>query len=246
MAENKTNKNTDAFVPKIALGVAAHPDDLDFSSAGSVAAWTAQGAEVYYLILTNGDKGSADPSADTKALSELRRGEQRAAAKILGVRDVFFCNYEDGELMVSMDVKRDIARIIRTVRPDTVIAFDPTMIYDAERGFINHPDHRAAGQATLDAVYPLARDHMSFPELYQQEHLEPHNVSTVLLSNFQQQNFFVDITDSFDTKMKGLSAHTSQVPDTVKTETMLRSMAKKMGKKAGCTYAEGFMRIDVR
>jgi len=239
-------ETAEKFVPKIVLGVAAHPDDLDFGSAGTFAAWASQGAKIYYLVLTNGNKGSADLAADPKALTELRRQEQRDAAKLLGAEDVFFCDYNDGELMVSMDVKRDIARAIRKVKPDTVITMDPSMLYDEARGFINHPDHRAAGQSALDAVYPLARDHLSFPELYNDEGLAPHNVSTVLLTNFSKQNFFVDITATFDTKVEAIKAHASQVPDLAGMETWMRSIAEQLGAKAGCQYAEGFLRIDVR
>jgi LmbE family N-acetylglucosaminyl deacetylase len=233
-------------VPKIALGVAAHPDDLDFSAAGTVACWTAQGTEVYYLILTNGNKGSADLSADPDALTEIRREEQREAARILGVRDVFFCDYDDGCLSVSMDVKRDIARVIRKIRPDTVITMDPAMLYDVERGFINHPDHRSAGQATLDAVYPLARDHLSFPELYYDEGLEPHNVSTVLLTNFQNHNCYIDISATFDKKLQALAAHSSQIPSLASLEDMMRDFAHRTGQKYGVEYAEAYLRVQVR
>jgi LmbE family N-acetylglucosaminyl deacetylase len=147
-----------------------------------------------------------------------------------------------------MDVKRDITRIIRKIKPDVVVTMDPSMLYDAERGFINHPDHRAAGQAALDAVYPLARDHMSFPELYQNERLQPHNVATVLLTNFDKQNFFMDITGCMDTKIAALAAHASQVPDLAATEEWIKQMAEKSGQLSGESYkyAEGFIRVDIR
>src|SRR4051812_38526204 len=128
MAPGQKHAQTSDFTPKIALGVAAHPDDLDFGAAGSVAAWTAAGAEVYYLVLTNGNKGSADLATDPDSLVAIRRKEQQEAARILGVKKVYFCDYEDGELAVTMDVKRDIARVIRQVRPDTVFTMDPTMV----------------------------------------------------------------------------------------------------------------------
>lgn len=249
MAPDKKITQTTNFIPKIALGVAAHPDDLDFSAAGSVATWTAAGATVYYLVLTNGNKGSADLAADPKGLVEIRRREQREAARILGVKEVFFCDYEDGGLTVSMEVKRDIARIIRQVRPDTVFTMDPTMVYAPEKGFINHPDHRAAGQATLDAVYPLARDHLSFPELYIDEKLEPHKVSTVLLTNFSmdcdQHTCVIDITDTIDIKLQALAAHPSQIGDMDGTLQRIRNMAAERGTDCGAKYAEGFVRINV-
>lgn len=242
MAEQQTCQ---VDVPKVVLGVAAHPDDLDFGSAGTIAAWAHKGAEIYYLVLTNGNKGSADLNADPNALMEERRDEQRDAAQLLGVKDVFFCDYEDGELTVSLDVKRDIARVIRQVRPEAVITMDPSMLYDTSRGFINHPDHRAAGQSTLDAVYPLARDHLSLPELYKDEGLLPHNVSTVYLTNFQNQNCFIDITDTFDKKIAALAAHASQIPDLDRTTELMRSVASTVGEKCGAKLAEGFLRIDI-
>lgn len=235
--------------PQVALGVAAHPDDLDFSAAGSVAAWTAAGALVYYLVLTNGSKGSADMSIRPEALVALRRQEQREAASILGVNDVFFYDYEDGTLECNQDVKRDIVRIIRRLRPDTVFTMDPSMLYSAKMGFISHPDHRAAGQAALDAVYPLARDHLSFPELLRDEGLEPHNVHTLLLTNFskdcEKHNCYVDITDTFQTKLAALAAHGSQIGDTPAAAERMRAVAAQDGEIAGCRYAEGFIRIDL-
>jgi LmbE family N-acetylglucosaminyl deacetylase len=245
MADQQNRQTCQSEVPKVVLGIAAHPDDLDFGSAGTVATWANAGAEIYYLILTNGNKGSSDIHADPKELTEIRRNEQRAAAKILGVKDVFFCDYEDGCLMVNLDVKRDIVRIIRKVRPDAVITMDPSMLYDVSRGFINHPDHRAAGQSALDAVYPLARDHLSLPELYHDEGLEPHNVSTVYLTNFNNQNCFIDISDCFDKKIEALAAHASQIPGLSKVEQMMRNFASTIGENCGVQYAEGFLRIDI-
>jgi LmbE family N-acetylglucosaminyl deacetylase len=233
-------------IPKTVLGIGAHPDDMDFLAAGTVAAWVAAGAKAYYLVLTNGNKGSADLSADPQDLTDMRRKEQREAAKILGVSEVFFCDYDDGELQCSMDVKKDIVRIIRTVRPDTVITMDPTLIYDVELGHINHPDHRAAGQAALDAVFPLARDHLSLPELYKDEGLEPHKVSTVYLTRYDTRNCYIDITQTMDTKIQALAAHGSQYEDLPAFEARLRAMAAKLGFDAGVRYAEGFIRLDVQ
>ncbi|HSH17820.1 MAG TPA: PIG-L deacetylase family protein [Candidatus Saccharimonadales bacterium] len=235
-------------VPQVVLGVAAHPDDLDFTAAGTIALWASQGAEVYYLVLTNGNKGSADLSADPKALTELRRIEQRRAAKILGVKEVYFCEYEDGLLEPTVPVKKDIVRYIRRLSPDTVVTMDPSMLYCAERGYINinHPDHRAAGQATLDAVFPLARDHLSLPDLYEHERLEPHRVGTVLLTNFNSPNYSVDITATIDKKMQAISAHDSQMPDLPGMLRIVREVAERAGHNTGGRYAESFIRIDVR
>lgn len=231
--------------PKIVLAVAAHPDDLEFGVAGSIAKWVSQGASAYYLILTNGNKGSDDKSLTNDELRDLRRAEQRKAGQVIGLKDVFFCDYEDGLLKVGDDVKCDIIRVIRRVKPDVVLTMDPTLTYDANRGFINHTDHRAAGQATLDAVYPLARDWRSYPELASKEKLAPHKVKTILLNNFEKSNYHENITDFIDTKLTALAAHYSQLPDTSKTLAMIKSWASDCGKAAGCKYAENFIRIDL-
>jgi len=231
--------------PKVVLGVAAHPDDLEFSAAGTIAKFISDGADAYYLILTNANKGTDDRNMPPNMLRTIRHEEQRAAGKILGLKDVFFCDYEDGQLECCYEVRRDIARAIRQVKPDVVVAMDPSVLYSAEHGSINHPDHRAAGQATLDAVYPLARDHLSFPELLA-DGLEPHKTATVLLVNFEQQNYYVDISDYIDTKLKALNAHVSQVADPDMANGYVRDWAKQNGTKAGVDYAEGFVRIDIR
>ena len=231
--------------PSVVLGVAAHPDDLEFAAAGSMAKFIAEGAKGYYLVLTNANKGTSDRSMDPTRLTEIRREEQRQAGRILGLTDVFFRDYDDGYLQCSLDAKRDICRVIRTVKPDVVIAMDPSSLYSSERGFINHPDHRAAGQAALDAVYPLARDHLAFPELLA-EGLEPHEVATMLLLNLDNPNYLVDITNHIETKLRALGAHVSQVPNPNATLAMVRSWAEDLGGKVGAKYAEGFVRIDIR
>jgi LmbE family N-acetylglucosaminyl deacetylase len=231
--------------PKVVLGVVAHPDDLEFGMAGTVAKYIAEGAKGYYYILTNANKGTDDRNITPQQLTDTRREEQRAAGKILGLNDVFFGDYDDGTLEVTQLVKRDIARVIRQVKPDVVLTMDPTMVYDVNRGFINHPDHRAAGQATLDAVYPLARDHLSFPELLTDEGLEPHKVKTVLMAHFGEENFLVDISPHMDTKIAALGTHASQLPDPESTFKMVKSWAAQLGAKVGVDYAEGFIRIDL-
>lgn len=231
--------------PKVVLAVGAHPDDIDFGASGSIAKWVAGGAEVHYLILTDGSKGSPNKDMTGETLTSLREDEQRAACKVLGAKDARFLGYEDGALEVTQKLKEDIVRIIRALKPDTVIVMDPTMVYSATLGFINHTDHRAAGMATLDAVYPLARDHLAFPSLYQVEQLEPHKVAHLLLVNMDQQNFYVDITDTIDAKIAALAKHASQIADMDAVGTMLRSRAEALGGHLGVKYAEGFMRLDL-
>lgn len=232
------------LTPKVVLGVGAHPDDLDFIAGGTVAQWVKQGATAYYLVLTNGNKGSAT-SDDQAAITADRQAEQQAACDALGVKEVFFCDYNDCELQCDNDVRRSIARIIRQVKPDVVLTFDPSMLYSAEHGMINHPDHRAAGQATLDAVYPMARDHLTFPELLK-DGLEPHKVKTVLLHNLNDQNYCVDITDVMDAKLKAIQAHFSQFGDKPEITEAVHTIAKKAGKHLDCGYAEAFVRVDIR
>lgn len=230
--------------PKVVLGVAAHPDDLDFGASGALAAFAAAGASVYYLLLTDGSKGTADRTVASADLVKTRQDEQRAAVQAIGGKDVEFLDYPDGELEVTMALKRDIIKAIRKLKPDVVVTMDPSVLYSADRGMINHPDHRAAGQATLDAVYPLARDHLSFPDLYDSGH-EPHKVSTILLINFNEQNYTVDISATIDLKMKALEAHSSQMADLAKTQAMMRDIASQIGAASGFNYGEGYMRIDI-
>lgn len=229
----------------IVLGIGAHPDDLDFMAAGSLAWLASQGAEVYYLILTDGCKGSEDPTITPQELADRRCEEQRQAAQRAGIKDVIFLSYADGELEVNQQLKKDIVRVIRQVRPDVVFAMDPTMVYSLEQPSINHPDHRAGGQAALDAIYPLARDHLSFPELLNDEQLQPHKVLTILLTNFDKQDYYVDITSTIDAKIAAIAAHTSQVKDMATVEKKVRAIAQADGSKAGYAYAEGFVRLDI-
>lgn len=231
--------------PKVVLGIAAHPDDLDFGAAGTMAKFASAGAKVYYLIITDGSKGSSNLHITSSELVKIRETEQRAAVRAIGGTDVTFLGYPDGELEITMELKKDIVRIIRSVKPDVVITMDPAMIYSAARGYINHPDHRAAGQAALDAVYPLARDHLTFPQLYAEGYL-PHKTPTVLLINFDTSNFAVDISDTFEHKIKALQAHTSQVEDIVRVRMWLDEISKKLGKTAGYKRAETFIRIDLQ
>ena len=229
--------------PKIVLGIAAHPDDLDVGAGGTLAHFASQGAEVHYLILTDGGKGSDDPSMTSAQLTAIRHSEQQTALEIIGGKSITFLDYPDGELEVTMELKKHIVKAIRSIKPDVVITMDPTVIYSAANGIINHPDHRAAGQATLDAVFPLARDRLTFPELLI-DGFEPHKTATILLVNFNDSNFAVDITNTFDTKMNALKAHVSQFGD-LENSTWVRSMAEAQGQKAGCALAESFVRIDI-
>jgi len=230
--------------PKVVLGVAAHPDDLDFGASGTMAGFAKNGADVHYLIVTDGSKGSSDMKLSSTELIKIREEEQRNAVKEVGGKSVTFLGYPDGELEITMALKKDIVKVIRRLKPDVVITMDPSMLYSAERGFINHPDHRAAAQATLDSVFPLARDHMVFPELFANGYL-PHKTATVLLTNFNTNDFVVDITDTFPNKIAALKAHASQIADIEEVKGWMSEIAGKIGKASGYKYAEGFIRIDL-
>lgn len=232
---------------KTILAVAAHPDDLDFGCSGSIAKWINDGALAYYLILTDGSKGSKDLTITKEVLIETRKKEQKKAAGLLGVKKVMFAGFVDGELVNSYELRREIVKIIRSVKPDIVITTDPTLIYSAEYGFINHPDHRACGQATLDSIHPFSKNFRSFPDLLEQN-LKPHSVSEVLLINFSNGNYTVDITKTFDKKVQSLRVHQSQIGhiDLKTFRQRLEKRAINLGKKIKAKYAESFIRIKLR
>lgn len=228
---------------KIILGVCAHPDDLEFGCGGSVAKWVKEGATAYFLVLTDGSKGSEDPNITPAELKEVRRVEQQSAGRVLGVKETFFLDYIDGELENSLELRKKIVRVIRQIKPDTVITMDPSFLYDSNMGFINHPDHRAAGQATLDAIFPFARNSKTFPELLE-EGLPCHKVSEVLLVNFQNMNYFVDISQDPETKLEAILEHKSQVDNPEQIKGFMRKAGKVMGEKIHVEYAEGFIKIN--
>jgi len=182
--------------PNRVLVVLAHPDDPEFYCGGTIARWAASGRDITYCLLTRGDKGADDDSLSTQELAEIREVEQRAAAKTLGVHEVMFLNELDGYVLPTLDLRRDIVRVIRQVKPQVVVTCDPTNFFPSST-YINHADHRAAGQATLDAVYPAARSSLYFPELSQEEGLQPYKVREVYIAGAQHPNITVDITDFF-------------------------------------------------
>jgi len=225
---------------KTILAVAAHEDDLDFTCGGSVAKWSDEGANVYYLILTNGSKGFEDTLTSWENLTEIRRKEQAAAGRILGVKEVLFGGFMDGELQNNNEVKYLIVKTIRELKPQIVVSMDPTFVYSKD-GFINHPDHRHAGQATLDSVFPYARNARTYPDLIDQG-LKPFKVGELLLVNFEG-NFVVDITDYFNKKVRALRQHKSQIEDIHGLEEMVAQMSAESAKTLGVKYAESFIRL---
>lgn len=235
-------KNT--LKPRVILAVGAHHDDIDICCSGALAKWIKMGAAAYYLILTDGSKGSEDLSILPKKLTQIREEEQKEAAKVLGLKKVFFLNFADGKLENNLILRKEIVRIIRKVKPDTVLTWDPAFIYDINRGFINHTDHRIAGQATLDAIFPFSRNSKSFPELIK-EGLLPHTVKEVLLINFSNHNFYVDTTETMETQINAIKCHKSQFEDSSWIIDIVRKSCRKLGRKAKSKYAVGFLRISI-
>ncbi|MBA3293486.1 MAG: PIG-L family deacetylase [Geodermatophilaceae bacterium] len=193
------------------LVVVAHPDDVDFGAAGSIATFTDAGLRVTYCLLTDGDAGGFDDAVDRTAIPAIRQAEQRAAADAVGVSDLIFLGYPDGRLSVTHELRRDIARVIRVVRPDRVLTSAPERNY--RRIGASHPDHLVAGEATLRAIYPDARNAYAHPELLAVESLAPWKVREVWQVGSPQPNHYVDITDVVERKISALKCHVSQTPD---------------------------------
>ncbi len=218
------------------LVVAAHPDDIEFGLAGSVARWTSEGHRVVYCLVTDGAAGSNQPDADLRALAELRRQEQLAAAQVVGVHEVRFLGYADGTLQPTLELRRELTRLIRELRPFRVVCQDPTTVFFGNN-YINHPDHRAAGEATIYAVFPSAGTRPIFPELLS-EGYEPHPVSELYLDLTLAPDTYVDISDSIERKLAALRCHATQVGP--EAEPWVREWGAEAGVKAGCAYAEAF------
>lgn len=209
----------DAGVVARVLVVAAHPDDVDFGMAGTVATWTAAGTEVAYLIVTDGDAGGFDRSISRPEMAAMRRDEQRAAAKTVGVDQVMFLGYTDGRLVPSIELRRDISRVVRQFRPDRLVCQSPERTW--QRIGASHPDHLAAGEAAVCAVYPDARNPFAHPELLAAG-LEPHTVPELWLMAGREPNHYVDVTDTAERKLAALRCHTSQLPEVEAVETRVR------------------------
>ncbi len=199
--------------PKKILVVLAHPDDPEFFCGASIARWTSQGHSVSYCLLTRGDKGTNDRTVRPEDLAGLREQEQREAAACLGVAEVEFLNYPDGYLIPDLESRKAVTRVIRRHRPDILVSCDPLNFYPNDTR-INHPDHRAAGQIALEAVFPAAGNPMFFPELLVDEKLEPHTVGEVWLSLTAQPSVVLDVSATWARKMDALHRHASQIgPD---------------------------------
>jgi len=220
-----------------ALVVFAHPDDAEFGFGGTVARWASEGTEVHYVCVTDGSAGSNDPGATRKELRPIRRREQEAACDLLGVAGCAFLGFVDGELEVTLDLRRAVTREVRRVRPDVILAQDPSRLWNRSRDYVNHPDHKAAGEAVLCAVMPDAPTRVQFPELLG-EGFEPFEVPALWLGS-EDADTYVDISDMLETKLKALACHESQVQNLPYEEWVTRR-ATELGGVAGLQYAEGF------
>lgn len=225
------------------LVTAAHPDDIEFDVAGSVARWVKEGAAVTYCIITDGSAGSNDPHITQEALIATRRQEQIAAAQIVGAQDVRFLGYTDGTLQPMLDLRRALTKLIRELKPDRVVCQDPTFMFSEDGRYINHPDHRAAGEATLYAVFPSAETRPIFPELLSIGY-EPHHVPEVYLYLSPHPNQRIDITETIDLKMRALASHKSQAIGE-ETLQMVKCWCKNAGDNASVDFAEEFRVITL-
>jgi LmbE family N-acetylglucosaminyl deacetylase len=227
------------------LAIMAHPDDVDFSAAGTMAIWTDAGIEVTYCIVTDGDAGGYDESVSRADMARLRRAEQTEAAKRVGVRDIRWLGYPDGRVEPSLPLRKDLARVIRQVRPDRVVCPSPDRNY--ARIGTSHPDHRAVGSAALDAVYPDARNPFAFPELLASEALRPWTVREVWISASPAADHYVDITDTFERKVAALQAHESQTGHMTDLPGLLRGWLGRSAAQGGLPegrLAESFQVLD--
>jgi LmbE family N-acetylglucosaminyl deacetylase len=225
------------------LVISAHPDDVDFGCGGTLSKWVREGAEIFYTICTSGDKGTDDPTIPNHALALLREKEQRAAAKVVGAREVIFLRKTDGELQYSLEFKGELVRVIRQYRPDILFTHDP-----ANRAFDNqyifHSDHRVVGELVFDAAYPAAQNRNFYPG-HLAEGLSPHAVSEMYFFAPAQPDTWVDIESTLKLKIKALRCHTSQIKNPKMMEEMVRAWFAAWGQEKGFAYAERFRRLQM-
>ncbi len=232
---------------QIVLGIGAHPDDMDFTASGTIAKFVKEGADAYYVLCTDGSRGSEDPKMTHEKLAAIRRKEQSAAAKILGLKYIFFLNHPDTQLIADLVLKEKLVRIIRTVRPTIVITMNPTFYFSTQLSpegthFINHTDHREAALAAMDAVFPLARDRLTFPE-HEQEGLIPHKVGEIWFTAFDKKEYVVDVTETIEQKIRALACHKSQFNDFPGVKKRITKRAIEFAKEEEFAFAENFIRL---
>ncbi|MGD0611699.1 MAG: PIG-L deacetylase family protein [Anaerolineales bacterium] len=225
--------------PQKILVILAHPDDPEFFCGATLARWTKAGHTIHYFLLTCGDKGFADADATPEQICAVRHAEQNAAASVLGVQEVRFLDLPDGYLVPTLELRREVVRVIRQEKPDILVTCDPTHLFSGGR-YLNHPDHRAAGQVVLDAVFPAAGNPHFFPELRKEEGLEPHTPREVWVSLTGNPTVTLDVTDTWEMKMRALREHKSQIGDPAKFEQRMLSRRTEDSSEAEPRFEETF------
>ncbi|MBI4234207.1 MAG: PIG-L family deacetylase [Chloroflexi bacterium] len=226
--------------PGRVLVVTPHADDAEIGCGGTVVRWAREGAQVYCVLCTDGGKGTSDPEMTPERLAAIREEEQAAAARVLGLQEVIFLRHPDGGLEDGALFRGQLVREIRRLRPDVLLTTDPF-----RRTSHTHRDHRMAGQVSLDACFPYARDRLHFPE-HEREGLQPHKVGAILFWGTEDPQVFVDTTDTIETKIEALAKHVSQMGTGRDVGEFVKNNARRLGERAGCTFAEGFRRIEFR
>ena len=221
--------------------VVAHADDAEWGCSGTVARWCAEGWDVVYVLCTDGSKGSENPEITGEELAKIRKREQQEAGRVLGLTDVVFLGHPDAYLEPTLAVRKDITREIRRRRPDVLICMNPVRRLTGD-GYIDHPDHFASGEAAMSAVFPSARDRLTFPELLEGEGLEPHKVKELWVMGHEEPDRYVDVSDHIDTAVAALQAHRSQVEPAI-ADRYLREGRRRNGQNIGVEYAEAFKRF---
>jgi LmbE family N-acetylglucosaminyl deacetylase len=221
----------------------AHPDDIEFGVAGTAALWARHGSEVYYVLMTDGNVGSHAEGMTTEMCADIRRAEQLAAAEEAGVKEVIFLGLHDGLLQPSLELRKELVRLIRRYRPNAIVCGDPTVYFPSETR-INHPDHRAAATAVVEAVFPAAEMGLLYPDLLA-EGFAPHKVNYVYISAPHDANYYVDTSSTIDVKIAALRRHKSQLEDW-DPEEPIKSWNATVGKKVGFAFAEAFRRITLK
>lgn len=230
--------------PERLLVIVAHPDDADFGPAASVSGWVDSGSVAHLVCCTSGDAGADDPRTDPLELARLREAEQRAAAGIVGYEGVTFLHRPDGALENDLALREQLVRVIRAFRPDAVATMDPTVVIHTD-SHVQHTDHREAGMAAIDAVYPAARNAMAFPHLAIHEGLPPHSVPRLYLFWSEKPNAWVDVSATLDRKLAALRAHASQMRHPDRIEEMVRAWAREEGDRVGLPAAESFRVVEI-
>jgi LmbE family N-acetylglucosaminyl deacetylase len=240
-----TTPNNHRYTPERVLVIVAHPDDIEFGSAGTIARWVRDGAHARYVLCTSGQVGIKDPNISLEEAAATREREQTAAAVAIGMdpSDVIYLRYQDGILENTLELRKKLVREIRRFRPEVLITLDPTAVFIGEN-YINHPDHRAAGGAALDAVFPAAGMPALFKEL-EDEGLEAHETRKVYITGWQQADHYVDITETIDLKIAALREHKSQMGDW-DPEERIRNWAAQRAKGIEAQYVETFRVISLR